>query len=351
MDKLEPQFDSDAPNGPGAEQVTDDVTATVLLRMEESRRREREVMEELFAAQILEQRRARRAKNWFRGFIVLYLILLVWIGTKDHWSHGMEDSADDSGSYTAVVDLVGTIMPDTAANAESVLKNVKDAFEDSSAKAVILRINSPGGSPVQAGIMFDELRRLQEKHPDKPLYAVLEDICASGGYYVAAAAKEIYADKATLVGSIGVIMRGFGAEEAIKKLGIESRTLTAGDRKAFMDPFSPMSKSDKAHAETLLGDIHRQFVETVKTGRGNRLKGPDSRLFTGLIWTGEEAVNLGLVDGLGSALWVAREKVKAEKLVNFSGREHWIDRLSEKLVDTAQQMLWPMDRTRGFHLQ
>jgi len=195
---------------------------------------------------------------------------------------------------------------------------------------VILRINSPGGSPVQSGYVYDEIRRLRKEYPQTPLYAVVGDMCASGGYYIAAAADEIYADKASVVGSIGVLMNGFGFVEAMEKLGVERRLLTAGAHKGFLDPFSPAQPDEIAHIQSLLGDIHEQFIHAVKEGRGDRLQ-DDPSLFSGLVWTGEQAVKLGLVDGLGSAGHVAREVIGEENIMDFTPRPRYFEKLAANL--------------------
>lgn len=307
--------------------------------LEKARAEERKALEGILEAQLKEQRKVRRGKAFFRGFIMLYLLALLFAGMKDTFTAGDLESLSDGDKHTAVVKLEGPIMAGTKASAETVIKGLRKAFKDPDSQAVILRINTPGGSAVQSGRLHDEIVRLRKKHPDVPLYAALDDICASGGYYAAAAAKEIYADKSTLVGSIGAILQGFGAEEAIKKLGIESRTFTAGEHKAFLDPFKPMKASEKGHVEELLKEIHRQFIQAVISGRGARLKGDRKKLFSGLIWTGEKAVGLGLIDGLGSTDWIAREVVKAPKVVDFTVEDDWVARLSEKMGVTLKSLI------------
>ncbi|MGL5985773.1 MAG: S49 family peptidase, partial [Burkholderiales bacterium] len=228
------------------------------------------------------------------------------------------------------VELQGVIAAGKAASAESINESLRDAFKDKNTKGVILRINSPGGSPVQSGMINDEIRRLRAQYPGIPLYAVVDDICASGGYYVAVAADRIYVDKASLIGSIGVLMDGFGFTGTMEKLGVERRLLTAGDNKGFMDPFSPMNPAQREHAQKMLADIHQQFIGVVKTGRGKRLH-DSPELFTGLIWNGEQGVKLGLADALGSVDSVARDVIKAEELVDFTQREGFADRLAKGL--------------------
>ena len=233
-----------------------------------------------------------------------------------------------TGPHTALVELRGEIAVGGEASAEVLLSGLKSAFEDQGAQAVVVRINSPGGSPVQAGIVYDEIRRLKDKHKKK-VYAVVEESAASGAYYIAVAADAIYVDKASIVGSIGVLMDGFGFEEAMKKVGVERRLLTAGSNKGMLDPFSPENPQQRAHAQAMLDQIHRQFIDTVKQGRGERLKEtPDT--FSGLFWNGEEAVKQGLADGLGSLDYVAREVIKAEEIIDYTARENVAERLAKR---------------------
>jgi protease-4 len=240
--------------------------------------------------------------------------------------------------HTALVDVIGVIDSKGGASADSVTGALQSAFKDKNTQGVILRINSPGGSPVQAGIIYDEIRRLREKHPNIPLYAVVEDMCASGGYYIAAATDKIYVDKASLVGSIGVLMDQFGFVDTMEKLGVERRVLTAGENKAFLDPFSPLQPAHVEHARKILGEIHGQFIDVVKKGRGKRLK-ESPEIFSGLVWTGERAVQLGLADGLGSLDSVAREVIKAETVVDFTPEENYFEQLSKRLGTGAAQSL------------
>jgi protease-4 len=239
---------------------------------------------------------------------------------------------------TGLVDVKGIIAEGAPASADNVIEGLRAAFEDEATVGIIVRINSPGGSPVQAGYINDEIKRLRAKYPDKKLFAVIQDICASGGYYVAAAAEEIHADKASLVGSIGVRMDSFGFVEALDKLGVERRLLTAGEHKGFLDPFLPLREQEVQHVSGLLGEIHAQFIETVKAGRGKRLQ-DDPRLFSGYVWTGARAVELGLVDGLASAGKLARERFEAEDIVDFTPRENVVDALARRFgTATLQQV-------------
>jgi protease-4 len=233
-----------------------------------------------------------------------------------------------SGPHTALIELRGEIANDTEANAENIVAGLKSAFEDSSAQAVVLRINSPGGSPVQAGIINDEIRRLKALHKKK-VYAVVEESCASGAYYVAVAADEIFVDKASIVGSIGVLMDGFGFTGTMDKLGIERRLLTAGSNKGMLDPFSPLDEKQRAYAQTMIDQIHHQFIKVVKEGRGKRLK-ETPETFSGLFWNGEEAVKLGLADKFGNLDFVAREVVKAEEVIDYTPKENVAERLAKR---------------------
>ncbi len=309
---------------------SDRVDLEWLERVEASRAEERAALEAILVEHLKEQKRVRRGKGWFRVFIALYLLAVFWVSTADQW-HGVELQSTSHKKQTAMVDIRGPILVATNNSADNIIKGLTKAFEDPNTAGVILRINSPGGSPVQAGQVYDEILRLRKRFPDMPFYAALEDLCASGGYYIAAAVPFLYADKATLVGSIGVIMQGFGFQETLNKLGMESRLLTSGKNKAFLNPFGPVDDSEKAHAQTLLDQIHLQFVEAVRKGRGERLKPGKIELFEGLIWTGEEAVKLGLIDGLGSAAWIAREQIKQERIVDFTQKNDWMSRVSKEL--------------------
>ena len=275
---------------------------------------------------IAEQRRARRWGIFFKLLFAFYIIVITFM----YYPFDITESPIGGKKHTALVDIEGVIATDTEANADYIAGGLRAAFENKNTAGVILRINSPGGSPVQAGYINDEIRRLRSLYPEIPLYAVITDICASGGYYIAAAADGIYANKASIVGSIGVIMEGFGFVETIRKLGVERRMMHAGDNKAFLDPFSPLQPDEVAHAEKLLQRVYQQFIDTVKAGRGNRLK-QDDKIFSGLIWTGEESVELGLVDGLGSASFVAREVIGEEEIVDYTIHETYFDQFARKL--------------------
>jgi protease-4 len=285
---------------------------------------ERKVLEKVALAAIQEQRRARHWGIFFKLLLFIYLFALLFIGMG--WL-GKKDTG--TGKHTALVEIRGIIGLEGSASADNVMTGLQDAFKDKRTQGVIIRINSPGGSPVQAGHINDEIRRLRAKYPDIPLYAVVEDICASGGYYVAVAADRIYVDKSSIVGSIGVLMDGFGFTAAMDKLGIERRLLAAGDNKGFLDPFSPIDEAQKAHAESMLNEIHQQFIKVVRQGRGDRLKEtPD--MFSGLLWIGQKSVDLGLADAMGSVDYVAREVIKAEEIVDFTPRENIAERVARR---------------------
>jgi protease-4 len=286
---------------------------------------QQDLINRLAFAAINEQRRTRRWGIFFKFLLFAYLVGILFLYTPS------VDLAPGAGvRHTALVDLKGVIAPDKDAGADNVVAGLRAAFESKNTAGVILRINSPGGSPVQAGYINDEIRRLRNENPDIPLYAVISDICASGGYFVAAAADKIYVDKASLVGSIGVRMDGFGFVEAIEKLGIERRLITAGEHKGFLDPFQPSREGDIAHVQNLLDDIHQQFIEVVKTGRGDRLS-QDPTLFSGFVWTGEQAIELGLADELGSSSYVAREVIGEDTIVDYTPEEDFLERFSKSL--------------------
>ncbi|WP_102283137.1 S49 family peptidase [Ottowia massiliensis] len=284
---------------------------------------ERRALEKLLLADARERRAARR---WRVIKTLLWMLLVAGLAAV---MISQSQNAAPAGLHTAVISIRGEISSDSENNAEQLLPALRSAMEDEGAQALVLQIDSPGGSPVQAGLVYDEIRRLRELH-DKPVYAVVEDTCASAAYYIASAADKIYVNKASVVGSIGVLMDGFGFTGSLEKLGIERRLLTAGGNKGFLDPFSPMSDAQRQHAQTLLDQIHRQFIAAVKQGRGERLK-ETADTFSGLFWTGEQAVDMGLADSLGSVDGVAREVVKAEELVDYTPEEKVFERLTRRL--------------------
>jgi protease-4 len=296
---------------------------------------EQSLLERLAFASLAEQRKSRRWSIFFRFFFAIYLLVLLIMAL----TAGLGEKPL-TGKYTALVDLDGVISADSVASADNVISGLRGAF-NSSAKGVILRTNSPGGSPVQASYINDEIKRLRKKHPEKPLYAVIEDVCASGCYYAVAAADKIYANKSSVVGSIGVLMNGFGFVDTLKKLGIERRLLTAGKDKGFLDPFSPLLPRHREHAQQLLKTIHQQFIDVVKQGRGAALKERED-LFSGFFWSGDKALALGLVDELGSAGYVAREVIGAEEIVDFTPRQSVLDRFAKRVGMAMAQTLSTM---------
>jgi len=296
--------------------------------MSEGNNWERGVLEKLAMSAIQEQRRARHWGIFFKvltfGYLFFLLFLFMgWVG--DHGDGGLSGS-----KHTALIDLNGVIAADSNANADNLMSSLQDAFGDKNTAGVILRINSPGGSPVQAGLVNDEIRRLRALHPEIPLHVVVEDMCASGGYYIAAAADKIFVNKASIVGSIGVLMDGFGFTGTMQKLGVERRLMTAGENKGFMDPFSARNPKHEAFTKSLLDDIHQQFIDVVRAGRGKRLK-ETPEMFSGLFWTGDKAIEMGLADAFGSVDSVARDVIKVENIVDFTARENIADRLAKKL--------------------
>ncbi len=284
---------------------------------------ERATLEKLAYAALSEQRSARRWKIFFRLAWLGFFVLLAW-----GLLHRSTTTADKSTAHTAVVEIKGEIASGADASAEFIVAAMRSAFEDEGAQAVVLLINSPGGSPVQAGIISDEILRLKAKHR-KPIYAVVEESCASAAYYIAASTDKIFVDKASIVGSIGVLMDGFGFTGLMDKLGVERRLMTAGENKGFLDPFSPQTESQKAYAQAMLNQIHQQFIAVVKAGRGKRLK-ESPELFSGLFWTGQQSIELGLADQVGSLDYVAREVVKAEELIDYTRRENVAERLAKR---------------------
>lgn len=292
------------------------------------------VLERLAFASLDEQRLKRRWGIFFKSLFAGYVLLITLVVTL----------SDRPGSrplavrHTAVVDLDGTIEPDSNANADTVIAGLRDAFESKGTAGIIIRANSPGGTPVQAAYINDEIRRLRKKYPKVPVYAVIEDVCASGCYYAVVAADKIYADRSSIVGSIGVLMNGFGFTEAMRKLGVERRLLTAGEHKGLLDPFQPLKPEDKAHAQRLLRNIHQQFIARVREGRKDALR--ESPLtYSGLYWTGDEALKLGLIDDIASTGFVAREIIKAETIVDFTRREGLFDRFARRFGTSVGKVI------------
>jgi len=294
---------------------------------------ERKTLEKLVYSALDEQKSRRRWGIFFKilGFAYLTTVLVTLVDWGTEAAH--------QERHTALIELTGVIEPKGTANAEKMIESLQSAFKEKNVAGVVVRINSPGGSPVQAGIINDEIRRLRAKHPETPLYAVVEDICASGSYYVAVAADKIYVDKASIVGSIGVLMDGFGFTGTMDRLGVDRRLLTAGNNKGFLDPFSPPNPNQMAHAQVMLDDIHQQFIDVVKTGRGARLK-ETPEMFSGLMWTGDKSIKLGLADDFGSVDSVARDVIKAEKVLDYSVKDNIAERFAKRLGAGAVNSLW-----------
>jgi protease-4 len=300
---------------------------------EDNTRWERDLLNRLAFASLAEQRRARRWNLAFKFSLLAYLVVLLLVYLPGDLFEGEADEP-----HTALVEIRGIITDDSDASADIVVSGLQAAFEDENTKGVILRINSPGGSPVQAAYINDEVLRLREKFPDIPLYAVIADIGASGGYYAAASADRIYANQSSIVGSIGVLMNGFGFVDTMEKIGVERRLLTAGERKGFLDPFSPTKPEEVAHVKKMLGEIHQQFIDAVRKGRGDRLSSDES-IFSGLVWTGKRGVELGLVDELGSSAYVAREVIGAENIVDYTPSRSYLEQLLKRFSASVAENL------------
>ena len=305
---------------------------------------QQQTIEKLALSSLEEQKKARKWGIFFKSltFLYLFFVLIMALG----WFGGKSSS----GAHTALIDINGVIEAGGEVNADSVMTSLSDAYESTGTKGIILRINSPGGSPVQAGIINDEIRRQKALHPKIPVYAVVEDICASGGYYIAVAADKIYVDKASIIGSIGVLMDGYGFTEVMKKVGVERRLMTAGENKAMLDPFSPVNPKHEALAQAMLNEVHEQFKAVVRQGRGNRLK-ETPEVFSGLFWSGEQGIKLGLADALGSADYVAREVIKQEEIVDYTYQETVVDRFAKKLGASMAKSIGIDALTKGIQLR
>ncbi|MES9991401.1 MAG: S49 family peptidase [Candidatus Thiodiazotropha sp.] len=303
----------------------------------EPSRWERDLLNQMVMATVTENRRSRRWGIFFKllTFGYLFLILGVFL-----WGDKLKVAQSVAEEHTALVEVKGLISSETKASADNIVTGLRNAFEDKKTKGVILRMNTPGGSPVQSRYINREITRLREKYPKIPLYAVVADVCASGGYYIAAAADKIYADEGSLVGSIGVLINGFGFVDGMEELGIERRLLTAGDNKGILDPFSPLREGDKQHIQQMLDQLHQQFIDTVKEGRGERLNvDAHPELFSGLFWNGEVAKEMGLIDEFGSSSYVAREIIGAEEIVDFTPKEDVFERLARNMGAGAAEVL------------
>ena len=294
---------------------------------------ERQVLETIALATIAEQKSKRRWGIFFKLAGLLYLVAVLVLVVDWEGSEKLTDS-----KHTALVNVRGTIEANAESSAEKITAALQSAFADKRTAGVIIRINSPGGSPVQAGIVYDEIVRLRAKHSEIPLYVVVEDLCASGGYYIASAADKIFVDKASIIGSIGVLMDGFGFTGAMEKLGIERRLLTAGENKGFLDPFSPQDARQREYAQVLLREIHKQFIDVVRKGRGTRLK-ETPEMFSGLMWTGSQSFGMGLADAYGTVSSVARDVIKVEEVLDYSVKENIAERFAKRLGAEAGRSL------------
>jgi protease-4 len=305
---------------------------------------EKAVLEKLAYSAIEEQRKSRRWGIFFKLMTFAYLAIVLGLLAYPNFEAEMKTTTQ----HAAVIDVLGIIAEGEVANADTIIQALRDAIKDKNTKGVILNINSPGGSAVQAAYVYDEIRRQKAEHPNLPIYAVVGDMCASGGYYIAAASDKIYVSPASILGSIGVIMNGFGFSNVLEKLGVERRLLTAGEHKAMLDPFSPVKEQETKHMQTLLDQVHKQFITAVKQARGDRLK-ETADMFSGLVWTGEEGVKLGLADDFGSVDSVARQVFGTEEKLNFTPEERLIDRLAGKMGATFAHTLGTMINSAEFH--
>jgi protease-4 len=299
---------------------------------------EREVLEKIALSAITEQTRARRWGVFFKSLTFLYLAILMGVAL---YPDVKKEMGTGGKAHTAVIDIVGVIAEGKEVNADSVIKSLRAAVKDKDTKGIILHSNSPGGSPVQSAYIYDEIKRIKKDNPKLPIYAVVSDICASGCYYIAAASDKIFVSPASLIGSIGVLMDGFGFVDTMKNLGVERRLLTAGAHKAMLDPFSPPKADETAYMQGLINQVHQQFITAIKDGRGNRLKEtPD--MFSGLVWTGEEGVKLGIADAYGNDRTVAKELIGADKLVDFTESEQFFDKVIGKMGSSFGHALTSM---------
>lgn len=296
---------------------------------------QRKTLEKLLFEALKEQRRRRRWTIFFKFIIFLILLsflFLLWPSTPNL------PTASKAKAHIGLIDIRGIINDNAAANADNVIEGLQNAFEDKNTRTVILRINSPGGSPVQAAQIYNEIRYLRHQYPKTKLYTVCDDLCASAAYYIASASDAIYANPASLVGSIGVLMDGFGFVDTMKKVGVERRLLIAGNHKGFLDPFSPEKSDEKLIAERMLANVHQQFINAVKKGRGSRLK-DNPELFSGLAWTGEEALPLGLIDGFGDLNSLSRELIKNKNVVDYTVKPGLLQQLSDRIGATFAQQI------------
>lgn len=287
---------------------------------------ERSVLEKVALASVTEQRRSRRWGIFFKLLFLTYLVIISGVAISPMAAGGKISG----GSHTAVVDVKGIIISGGEADAESIIKSLNNAAKDPKTKGIVLRINSPGGSPVQSSYVYKAIKDIKATHPTMPVYAVVEDLCASGGYYIASAADKIFVNESSIVGSIGVVMNGFGFTEAMKTLGVERRLYTAGSHKGFMDPFSEVNPNERKHVQSMLNDIHQEFIQAVKSGRGERLV-ENPELFSGLVWAGDESIRLGLTDGIGSLQSVAKNEIGEENIVDFTAQQPLFEKIAKSM--------------------
>jgi len=288
---------------------------------------ERDVIEKLAFAALTEQKRSRRWSIFFKTLLFLYLLILAWVAIYPNFDPKLISVSE---GHTAVIDIVGMIAEGQQANAESIIDSLRAAAKDPKTKGIILYANSPGGSPVQSGYVYDEIRKIKKEHGQLPIYSVISDTCTSGCYYIVSATDKIYVNQASLLGSIGVLMSGFGFVDAMEKLGVERRLMTAGNHKDLLDPFSPLKQDENQYMQRLLDQVHQQFITAVKTGRGGRLK-ESPEIFSGLVWTGEMGIKMGLADGFGSQESVAEQVIGAKTRVDYTQKERLLDRLADRM--------------------
>ncbi|MDP7537270.1 MAG: S49 family peptidase [Methylococcales bacterium] len=294
---------------------------------------EKSLIEKLALAGVTEQRRSRRWGIFFKLVMTTYFVVLLVMSMGPRINFGMQGVE----KHTAVVDVSGMILEDADANATSIIQGLHAAVEDDMTQGIIIRLNTPGGSPVQSAYVYEEILAIRKQYPDIPVHAVVTDMCTSGGYYIATAVDKIFVNPASIVGSIGVIMEGYGFVNTMEKLGVERRVMTAGKHKAMLDSFAPVNNAEKAHAQHLLDQVHQQFIDAVKSGRGERLKVTED-MFSGLVWTGQESIALGLTDGLGHDRSVAKDIIGAEKLVDFTPRAQLLERLATKIASSVSEI-------------
>ena len=306
---------------------------------------QRSVLEKVALASIAEQRRCRRWGIFFKLLFITYIVIISALAMSPITTGGKMSG----GPHTAAIDIKGVIVSGGEADADSIIKSLNNAINDPNTKGIILRINSPGGSPVQASYVYRAIQGIKKNHPKIPIYAVVEDLCASGGYYIAAAADKIFVNESSIVGSIGVVMNGFGFTDVMEKLGVERRLYTAGSHKGFMDPFSDVNPGERQHVQKMLNDIHQQFITAVKLGRGDKLQ-DNPQLYSGLVWAGSESIQLGLSDGIGDVQSVAKNEVGEENVVDFTAQKPFIEKLTKSLGGAMAQFMHQVSTQQGIQL-